>query len=332
MTKGIQQSNNFYPACLAIAGMLLLFSAGLSGQAAASGVSTLMNRPPNVPEEYVITPFGYFHSSCVQMLAEGNTLLADGRVEHPDGTIEAAPVCDYPHYTSTGLTVPVDPKELREMNPLVINGWLESVSVTTANSYGKITATWTVPPSPTSNDGQCDYFFPGFEDINNVISILQPVMQWGPGCYISGGANWLIASWNCCISGTNWYSSPIDVNVGDKIQGTITPTCKPGQNYCATWNVVSKDVTTGKKTTLAKTPADGQIWNWAFGAVTEDYGVVQCSDFPDNSGLTFTVHVYDQNRKVISNPSWQATQWIQNPNPNCNYGTTITKTKETVKY
>jgi len=330
MTKGIQQSNNFYPACLAIAGMLLLFSAGLSGQAAASGVSTLMNRPPNVPEEYVITPFGYFHSSCVQMLAEGNTLLAEGRVEHPDGTIDAAPVCNYPHYTSSGLTVPADDKGLRKTNPLAIDGWLEAVYTYTSTSYYKIAATWPVPPSPSSNDGQVIYFFPGFEASSNGISILQPVLQWGyNGAF--GGTYWQVASWNCCINGTAWYSTPINVNVGDTIQGTISPTCKPGKDYCATWNVVSKDVTTGQKTTLAKTPADGQVWDLGFGAVTEDYNILQCSDFPDDSRLTFAVHLYDQNGKVISNPGW--TGYVtSNPNPNCNYGTKITKAKETLKY
>ena len=331
MNKGVQQLNNSILACLAIAGILLLFSAGLSGQAVASDVSALMNRPANVPEEYVITPFGYFHPSCVQLLAEGNTLLADGRAEHPDGTIDAAPVCNYSHYTATGLMVPVDPKELGNINPLEIEGWLESVSATTSSSYYKISATWTVPPSPTGTDGQCDYFFPGFEDVSNVISIVQPVLQFGPGCYISGGYTWLVASWNCCISGDTWYSTPLDVSVGDSIKGTISPTCKPGNNYCATWNVVSEDVTTGKKTTLAKTPADGQVWNWAFGAVSEDYGVTQCSDFPDNSGLTFTVHLYGQNGKVISSPNWQGTQWSSGP-PSCNYGWNITPTKETVKY
>jgi hypothetical protein len=330
MTKGIRQLNNFFPACLAIAGMLLLLSAGLSGQAAASvGVSALMNRPANVPEDYVITPFGYFHPSCVLLLAEGNILLADGRVQHADGTVEAAQVCNYPHYTPSGAIVPADAKA-SQANPLDVNGWLESVSATTSSSYYKITATWVVPPTPKSNDGQCDYSFPGFEDSNDVISIVQPVLQWGEGCYISG-AYWLIASWNCCMSGTAWYSTPVDVNVGDTIKGTISPTCKPGNNYCATWNVVSTDVTTGKKTTLAKTPAAGQVWNWAFGAVSEDYGVVQCSDFPDNSGLTFTVHLYDQDGKVISSPNWQGTQWQDGP-PDCNYGWKITKTKETVKY
>src|ERR1035441_2122355 len=44
------------------------------------------NRPATVPEGYVITPFGYFHPSCVQSLAKGERLLADGRVQHADGT------------------------------------------------------------------------------------------------------------------------------------------------------------------------------------------------------------------------------------------------------
>jgi len=333
MTKSIQGSNSFFPACVAIAGILLLCSAGLTGQAVASDVSTLMNRPTNVPEEFVVTPFGYFHPSCVLLLGEGNTLLPDGRVQHPDGAIDGAQVCSYPHYTSTGLMVPVDPKELGDINPLEIEGWLESVSATTTTSFYKIAATWTVPPSPTSEDGQCDYFFPGFEDMTDVISIVQPVLQYGPGCYISGGANWLVASWNCCMNGTTWYSSPVDVSAGDSILGTITPTCKGKKvKSCKTWNVVTEDVTTGKSTTLAKTPAEGQVWNWAFGAVSEDYGVVQCSDFPNNSGTTFTVTLYDQNKKVITSPGWQGTQWIQNPSPACNYGTVITPTEETIEY
>jgi hypothetical protein len=31
------------------------------------------NRPANVPDGYVITPVGYFHPSCVQSLAKGET-------------------------------------------------------------------------------------------------------------------------------------------------------------------------------------------------------------------------------------------------------------------
>ena len=187
------------------------------------------SRPLEVPEGYVVTPFGYFHPSCVLMLAEGQILLADGRVQYADGTVEpSSGMCSYPHYTPSGAIVPAD-EPASKPNPLTINGWVESVSVTSNASYGKIAATWLVPPSPTSNDGQCLYFFPGFEDSNDVLSIVQPVLQWGGGCYISGGAFWLVASWNCCMSGTTWYSTPLDVSVGDTILGTITPTAKRGR-------------------------------------------------------------------------------------------------------
>jgi hypothetical protein len=36
--------------------------------------------PTGVPDEYVLTPSGYFHPSCVRQLAAGETLLADGRI------------------------------------------------------------------------------------------------------------------------------------------------------------------------------------------------------------------------------------------------------------
>jgi hypothetical protein len=90
-------------------------------------------------------------------------------------------------------------------------------------------------------------------------------------------------------------------------------------------------MTTGERTTLARTPAAGQVWDWVFGAVSEPYGVVACTDFPDNSGLTFTVRVFDENGNVTI-PDWQENMWIGNPNPRCNYGTTITNTRETVRY
>jgi len=91
-------------------------------------------------------------------------------------------------------------------------------------------------------------------------------------------------------------STPVPVNPGDTILGTISSSCKAGTTYCAKWNIVSKDQTTGKKTTLSKTPSDGQIWNWAFGAVMEIYGVTECSDFPKgNKSTVFTTQVYDQN-------------------------------------
>lgn len=330
MTKYIPRSNNCSLAGVALLAVLLMFSASLSGQGTAPAFASNValagpDRPAEVPEGYVITPIGYFHPSCVLRIEDGETLLADGRVEHADGAIEAiAPVCSYLHYTPTGLPLPTDVREASGVP--IIRGWLEYVSATTSTSYGEITATWTVPPQPTTNDGQTLFFFPGLEQYNNDLSILQPVLQW----YAPGP--WAVASWNCCLKGVIWESSPVKVSPGDTILGKIISECKSGLQYCARWDVLSADVTTGKKTALAMSPAEGQTWNWGFGAVLEVYGVKQCSDFPANQSVVFTAQLYDQNQKVISNPGWTGTPAAAGTSPDCNYGLNVTAAQETLEY
>jgi hypothetical protein len=327
---------------LAVLAILSMFSASLSGQAAAPALAgdvaaAKTSRPAQVPEDFVITPFGYFHPSCVLEIEEGEKLLADGRVKHVDGAVDAnGPACSYPHYTPSGSLAPtevtgVSGATLANMAP-VISGWLEYVSATTSTSYGEITATWTVPPLPATNDGQILFFFPGFEDTSDILSIVQPVLQFGDSS--AGGANyWALASWNCCITGTMWHSHLLKVNPGDAILGEITSTCKKGLNYCADWKVISEDQTIGRKTSLDKAVAEGQVWNWGFGAVAEVYGVKQCSDWPANTTSTlFTVQLYDQNREAISDPGWTGSPANGDTNPSCNYGLNVTDTQETLEY
>lgn len=330
MRKGIHVQDCRFVTGLAVVAVIFTFCSFVNAQMAAfrqAGNVTVagLNRPANVPQGFVVTPFGYFHPSCVMQLAEGNTLL-DRSVQHADGTVQAAPVCNYAHYTATGAVVFPDSKDLSGIELPIINGWLEYVNTTTTTSYGAIAAGWIVPPLPTVNNGQTLFFFPGLEDINDVQSIVQPVLQW----YAPGP--WAMASWNCCIQGMVWESNPIIVSPKDTVLGAIVPTCKPGGQYCATWNVISEDKTTGQKTTLAKTAADGQIWNWAFGAVTEDYGVISCDDFPANNSVTFLVRLYDQNEKLIYDPGWVGAPAPPNVQPQCNYGLKVTRTVETVEY
>ena len=319
-------------AGLAVLAVLLMFSASLSGQGTAPALASNLvvagpDRAPEVPAGYVITPFGYFHPSCVFRIEEGETLLPDGRVKHTNGNVDAnVPVCSHPHYTRTGLLVPADVREAGGARAPIIRGWLEYVSATTSTWYGEITATWTVPPQPTTNEYQTLFFFPGFEDYNDELSIVQPVLQW----YAPGP--WALASWNCCMQGTVWESLPVKARPGDTIVGTIMPMCKKGLNYCADWKVISENKTTGRKTSLRKTPLEGQVWNWAFGAVLEVYGVRQCSDFPANNSVVFTVELYDQNRQLISDPGWTGTPAAQGTTPDCNYGLNVTATQETLEY
>jgi hypothetical protein len=283
------------------------------------------NRPAQVPEGYVITPSGYFHPSCVLQIAEGETLMARGRVlQHADGSLANVPACTYPHYTARGEIVAAGVGSVEP--PSISHSWIEDANITTGTSYGELTATWTVPVGPTTNDGQTVYFFPGLEDVNDVVSIIQPVLGWY-------GGQWTIASWNCCPSGITVESSPVSVNAGDTILGTIKNTCSPGTESCSTWNITTDDETTGKSTTLGNTPSEGQTFNWAFAGALEVYDVVQCPDYPPNNSLIFSdVALYDDNFDLISNPGWSIANYTSGLTPQCNYGGQTAAAQVTLDY
>ncbi len=262
------------------------------------------NRPANVPDGYVITPFGFFHPSCVQSLAKGEHLLADGRIEHADGIVEeTAAVCTHPHYTGgrNPAGTAANSLLLEKNTPSAINGWVENANMSTGSnqkSYGAIVATWAVPNQPLADNGQVLYYFPGFEDINDTESILQPVLEWYRG-------QWTIASWNCCLNGIATSSAAVSVRSGDEIYGSVTSACAPGTLACPTWNVLTLDMTRGESTTLSNTPSEGQTFNWAFGGVLETYYATTCGDYPLDRHMRFNnITVFDQYQHPISNPKW----------------------------
>jgi hypothetical protein len=287
-------------------------------------------RPPEIPAIYVITPFGYFHPSCVRHIADGDTVLADGREQHADGSADnIAPQCSFPSYSPAGA-----PREngrsYGQSSTPATNGWVEYISATTSSSYGKLTSDWKVPAAPIGL-GQTLFYFPGFEDLNDVQSIVQPVLQFGSSS-AGGGDYWALSSWNCCLSGIADYSTLLDVSPGDIIVGSITSNCAAGSSSCATWNIVSENYTTGAKTALIKSKSDGQSWDWAFGAVMEVYGVTSCADYPPNTGVSFSVKLFDKNLNQIADPGWTKSPAERSISPSCSFSLTSTPTIETVGY
>jgi hypothetical protein len=278
--------------------------------------------PAGVPDGYVITPFGYFHPSCVLHVAEGETVLADGRIlQHADGTFENIPACQYLHYAASGEILNAGAAKIESPT---INGWVEYASATISTSFGEIAANTVVPSAPTTIAGQILYFFPGLEDLHDVVSILQPVLQYGYNGRF-GGNDWVIASWNCCPSGTADYSTPVSVTPGDVIEGTVKSTCSAGTESCSKWNITTTDQYTGKSTTLSNSPSEGQTFNWAFGGVLEAYNITQCSDYPafsDNSpgSVSFEdIFVYNYDFGLISNPGWSVSYPVGSQTPQCGY-------------
>jgi len=302
-----------------------------------SGITTLRaqvpagpNRPPAVPEGYVITPMGYFHPSCVQELAEGDIVREDEKaIEHKDGSFESIPDCAFPHYTPAGEKVPLDGEGTEDgagnEPPAIVHDYIELATMKKdLFYYGELRANWLVPPAPTSHDGQVIYLFPGLEDYrSNHTTILQPVLGWNATPGGRGFKNvWSLASWNCCVAHTIQHSPFIATATGDNIFGQMFMACKPGAPRCGSFTVNTVDSTTGTSTELKKTSSFGRSFNWAFGGALEVYNVSKCSDYPSNSnGSTqfFYLGLFDQDLQPVTQ-NWVDWDRWHGLTPQCNYG------------
>jgi hypothetical protein len=282
-------------------------------------------RPAAVPDDYLVTPNGYFHPSCVHEIAADERIRADGRVVDAQGMMHMRLSCAYPHFTADGTRI-----EANAGGPSkapVINGWVafsDTDSSAPTAVAGSIAANFTVPSAPSKSGGQVVYFFPGLEQVPNVVTIVQPVLGWNA----FGDHAWTIASWNCCVNGTTNYSSPVSVNVGDTIHGLATGNCTTS-SVCDTWLILSEDVTTGQSTTLT-TSAYGQAFNWFFGGVLEVYSVSSCNMLPANGSISFQdIEVRDISGNLLA-PVWLSS--VQNVRPQCTYSVQNTPSSTTISF
>lgn len=289
------------------------------------------NRPTAVPSDYVITPFGYFHPSCVRTAGQGETILADGRIQFKDGTEEmVAPVCGFPHYTAKGALVT---EGSSDAGPLSISwSWIEAGQVSATTPYNGVSATWPVPQTPLSNDDQTLFFFPGLEPTAGNV-IIQPVLGWNDG---QDAGPWNIASWNCCPSGMTWSSTPVTVTTGDQISGSVMSACgNVVVRSCARWKITTTDLTTHESTVLNVLYPNLTTFKWAQSGVLEVYSINQCSDYPPDGSITFSdVALYDNYFRHIAHPGWSPMYWVTRgqTDPWCNYSASTTDTTTTLTY
>jgi hypothetical protein len=301
---------------------LTVLVAGLT--AAQALTSAGPKRPAAVPAGYVITPFGYFHPSCVGHLAKGDVLRHDEKtIQHANGTSISMHVCAFPHYRADGEQVNGDERAVQEPN--ISHAWVEYASITTTSAYGQIYSEWDVPPTPANNDGQTVYLFNGLEDINDVVTIIQPVLGWNSD-YASA---WGIAAWNCCESGTVYEATPAPVNPGDHLEGYVFMNCGAGTKTCSSWDIVIWDRQNGNFSELLDTSNFGQTFNWAFGGVLEVYNIANCGDYPAPDyagGIGFNNQSVLNDKFIpIASPAWKVTNLSSGLTPQCNYGGSLPK-------
>ncbi|HEY0229744.1 MAG TPA: hypothetical protein VGC55_00710 [Dokdonella sp.] len=263
--------------------------------AAAPPVPTRVSaiRPANVPDDYVVTPNGYFHPDCVHRIAAGERVRADGSIERANGSRTAVAPCTHARYSASGIrsaaaASPAGAWPLPDLRvaastpPPEIAGYVVAgYFIDQANPPRELDASMVVPAAPADAQEQTIYLFPGLVDYENENTILQPVLAWN-------GFNdhaWTIASWNCCNSGGANHSDPVAVSPGDVIAGVMRGS-NCGANLCTDWAVISTDQNTTQSTTLDAL-AQGQVFDWVFGAALEVYGVTTCAQYPASGHALF---------------------------------------------
>ena len=292
-----------------------------------TGVATVPHVPAGVPRDYVVTPNGFFHPSCVHRIGSDETLMRDGRVVRDDGSVRRVASCAYPHYAADGTrlardAVPALPAAgAHPSTPEVINGWVAYASyvLPRENAARYIAANMSVPDEPTIDSGQVDYFFPGLEDLENVQTIVQPVLGWNA----FNDSGWTIASWNCCLNGETWHSDPVAVAAGITLYGRITSSSCAG-NVCDDWSILTRDPVNDHDTVL-NTSGYGQAFDWVFGAVLEAYGISQCGERPATGSIAFSRIAVLALRPPTSGGIAQRQAWdptIIPSAPNCGYAVT----------
>lgn len=286
-----------------------------------AGATLRATRPAGVPADFIVTPSGYMHPSCVLTVREDEVARADGDIQRADGSVLESSPCRYPRYDVAGRQVPhagarANGESDGNINADAVpafNGWVESANDASNGPLNWISANWTVPPAPLEDVGQTLFYFPGIQPIEQLseqYTILQPVLRWYSGV-------WTIESWNCCVEGNANMGPAAVVSSGDTLYGYVQGDGCDARGVCSNWFVHTGDWTNGAHSWL-RTSAYGNVMGWAFGGVLEVYGVDDCEQYPPSGSITFSnIQTRSTSYQQVY-PTWNV--GVTSEPPQCGYG------------
>jgi hypothetical protein len=125
--------------------------AAIRPDAALTSVGSLQRelRPQGVPDNFVVTPNGYFDPACVQVVREDEQLHADGSIRRADGSLRKPALCGQPHFALDGTRIePSGRVTFPAAHNPTINGWVIDTNYVSGTPIGRIVASWKVPSNP----------------------------------------------------------------------------------------------------------------------------------------------------------------------------------------
>jgi len=286
--------------------MLTLFcSPALASQPFPTTVSA--QRPAGVPSDYVVTPFGYMHPSCV-MGIDANESVQGALIQRTDGSTRPIVPCTHPRFGG-GPSAPGGP-------PPTINNWVEWGDNASFGPIDFLVGWWTVPNGPGTADGQTIYMFNGLEPSDGSF-ILQPVLAWDGW----NDNRYTMTDWRCCVNGTALHDNPLTISaVGEQIEGYVEGFNCGGSGVCSTW-AVGYSCSDGSGAFF--TDSQGKVLDWMFGGALEVYDVWECPalpfDQPSEQGVVFSNTFAQTTSGTYIHPTWSH-EFGQTTNPSCSFG------------
>lgn len=240
--------------------------------------------------DYVATPGGLMHKSCVYGLREGESVGEEaGVIRRRDGSSFRLPRCEYPGFlkhraggTQSAESVPSAQTTVPESNGWLAAGWWDS-----SQWLRRLYVNMYVPERPSTDRNQQLFFFPSFEDSAGS-TIVQPVLEYGNNG-TGTGYFWTIASWYVWPgTGHSVHSDHVRVNPYDRIWcGMEANDCRSDGSHCH-WAIIAKDTNTGG---IARIDVTSYVsFHAAQSGVMEVYRLSGCNQLPASGSISFSGH------------------------------------------
>ena len=235
---------------------------------------------------YTLTPFGPKKVTHIFGVPSGSYVIEQGNI------IEV-----YDKNRTCILKIVDHRKHLKNIKTIVpsssLNGWIEDGYNWNINSLDYFEAYWNVPKSPPSPEyNTVNFLFNGIEP-NTGDSIVQPVLEWNR----HANNKWTISAWAVYKNGDAIYSTPIIVNEGDIIKGTMEWQDDYAPFIADCWYVEIKDCTTNKVTSLYSN-AVWRDYDLAVFVTLEGYNIKDNSDICGDTTF-YNMHLYDESYSPI---------------------------------
>lgn len=253
--------------------------------------------PVGVDPDFVLTPSGWFHPSCIVAISNDEIFDREFQlIENVDGTTRNVEPCGFEPRDRRGNVFRTS-ESTRSRTPTTYdNTWLATIANGQKITGGVtlIDAYWTVPKAPVVTSSSVTiYMFPGVKK-DSAGNIIQPVLGWNAidSYGTLTGNKWTINSWDCCVNNQNvMNTTPLDVSPGQTIHGYASGyNCSASTKVCTGWTVSIDNGTNGVFAQVnGNTLAFGTDFGDVVGGTLETYGIDSCAKLPASLGaMPFT--------------------------------------------